>query len=93
VNEQEWDLLLDSLPPSDNTRQRWTTNAEVEFRAIVAAAVKARSLRPVKGFHYLDVGIVWPDKRKRDPGNLFKTLCDALQRGGAVEGRAASGRQ
>lgn len=83
------------FPPSDNHRmildmrgkrgRRVITNpaARVFYRVIHEAWERAQIIR-FEEWVVVDLTIVWPDRRRRDPANLFKVTLDALVRAGAI---------
>jgi Holliday junction resolvase RusA-like endonuclease len=83
------------FPPSDNHRmildmrgkrgRRVITNpaARVFYRVIHEAWQRAQIIR-FEEWVTVDLTIVWPDRRRRDPANLFKVTLDALVRAGAI---------
>lgn len=87
-----WKTTLDipAIPPSDNHRLIIDPNAKRGKRRIVTGAA-ARSFYSCVtlawaratfeqhvGWQIVDISIVWPDWRRRDPSNLFKVTLDAL---------------
>ena len=53
------------------------------FRERVTAILAAMKVRPVVGRLAVEVEVFPPDNCRRDVGNVFKALLDALQHGGA----------
>ena len=47
--------------------------------------IKSQRVSPVKGEVSISVGLVAPDKRARDAGNLDKAICDVLVKAGVIE--------
>lgn len=81
------------LPPSSNHRllpikgrqikapayRNWLDRA-----ACSIAAQLPRDHAPLKGALFSLVGVIFPDKRKRDIDNILKPVNDALVKGGAI---------
>lgn len=47
-------------------------------------SIKAQKAKPVTGEVSISVGLVAPDKRARDAGNLDKAICDILVKAGII---------
>ena len=47
--------------------------------------IKVQRVHPIKGEVSISVGLVAPDKRARDAGNLDKAICDVLVKAGVIE--------
>jgi len=81
-------LWLNELPPSDNLRfigkRRVLSPRAREFYELLTKAWHDMRLPKFKGWVQVSLVIVWPDRRRRDPANLWKCIGDGLQRAGAV---------
>jgi len=81
-------LWLNELPPSDNLRfigkRRVLSPRAREFYELLIKAWHDMRLPKFKGWVQVSLVIVWPDRRRRDPANLWKCIGDGLQRAGAV---------
>lgn len=80
-----FDLWIPLVPPSDNRRRHWTTEAEKEFRDVVSEMASRTGVKKHTGWVIVEIALVWENKRKRDAGNCFKVLMDSLQRAGLIE--------
>ena len=79
------ELWINHLPPSDNTRQRWTTTEQKEFYAFVKIVAEKMRVPKFVGKTVVEYVTVWPDMRHRDAGNYWKCLSDALVKAGVLE--------
>jgi Holliday junction resolvase RusA-like endonuclease len=84
-----------AFPPSDNHRtifdtrgrrgRRVITNpAARAFYGLISAAWAKAEPPAFKEWVIVELSIVWPDRRRRDPANLFKVTLDALVYAGAI---------
>ena len=88
-------IETDFVAPGDNHRNRYFTRGGrvmcaptpeyAEFISLMGWAWKQQHREPLTGYWRLHLEITWQDRRRRDANNLLKTICDALERAGAVE--------
>jgi crossover junction endodeoxyribonuclease RusA len=81
-------LVLDVFPPSLNKllRMHWAARrrTQSDYNALVVAYRIQQRVPEATGRQRVSITFYWPNRRRKDPDNYAKVLCDALTHAGLI---------